>query len=81
MSPVPGVSAPRLLAVAELVVRRWWPDALLGAAVLGFGVLTFGLWDPVGSRVEGLLYVIVSIGMAVASGLFRMAPGVALGLV
>ena len=82
VSPAVGMlSASRFLAAAVMVMRRWWPDALLGAALLGFGLVSIGVWDPVDSRVEGLLSVIVALGMAIAAALFRIAPGLALGLV
>jgi signal transduction histidine kinase len=82
MSLVAGLSsASRLLDRAAGLLRSWWPDALLGAAVFGFGVLTIGVWDPVGRGPEGALMAVVALGMGVSSGLFRVAPGLALGLV
>jgi signal transduction histidine kinase len=67
--------------VPAAALRQWWPDLLIGSAVFAFGALTVGVWDPLGARVEGLLLVVVALGMGVASGLFRAAPGLALGLV
>jgi signal transduction histidine kinase len=57
--------------------QRWVPDALLGMAVLVLGI----------AEIDGNYYydgnsaaIVVIAGIAVAVGLFRAAPGVALGL-
>jgi signal transduction histidine kinase len=61
--------------------RRWWPDVLVGFGVFAFGVVSIDVWDRLDSRLEGVLSVILALGMGVGSALFRAAPGLALGLV
>lgn len=63
------------------ILRRSWPDVLLGVTVTVFGLLTIGAWEPFGSSADGPMLVVVALGMGVAAGLFRRAPGVALCLV
>jgi signal transduction histidine kinase len=71
------------LGRAAASLRQWWPDVLLGAVVLLFGVATINVWDPPndGSKDSVAAAAVVASGMGVASGLFRAAPGPALGLV
>ncbi len=73
------LAAWRLPAAAFL--RKWWLDVLLGVAVFAFGLLSIGLWDSPDPGPERLALGVVALGMGVACALFRIAPGLALGLV
>jgi signal transduction histidine kinase len=61
-------------------VKDWAPDAVLGLAVLVVGMVeVWGVTVPYGQ--SRLTYVVVAVAFAVASGLSRQAPFIALLLV